>query len=277
MDRREWPSRANYGVGFDACDPLGSVLEWSRGPARILRRRCRSEGIDRSPYDDARELRSADGVRERSRPQPIKSHFTINNAECRRFRHECSLPTAEIGDYVMSHDRAKYQDSYQPGKSKIYRKSPTRPLLVTTLSNTKLDDSRLPKVEELLEKIDYEMKDVPVAKTPLKSILNNTIPKSPPQGILKKPKNKSYQDSKVSLEGRRRQRAVSESDNFYCNFHIGSPIPGYDTLGNSRCKSPDYSQSRLGNTRCRSPDYKSRCPAKEQMPSAEDAMHLLRT
>lgn len=102
-------------------------------------------------------------------------------------------------------------------------------MLVTTLSNTKVDESRLPKVEELLEKVDHEMMDVPVAKIPLKSILNNTIPKSPPPGILKKPKNKLYQDSKGSLEGRRRQRAASESDNLYCNFHIGSPIPGYDT------------------------------------------------
>lgn len=111
MDRRGCPSSPSYGVGFDACDPLGSVLEWSRGPARILRRRCRSEGVDRSPYDDARELRSGDGFRERQRPLPNKSHFTINKSvECQpRFRHECSLPAAENGDYVMSHDHNRYQ------------------------------------------------------------------------------------------------------------------------------------------------------------------------
>lgn len=101
---------------------------------------------------------------------------------------------------------------------------------MTTLSNTKLDDNRLPKVEELLEKVDHEMMEVTMAKQPLKSILNNPLLKSQPHSILKKPKNRSYQDSKLSLEGRRRQRASSESDNFYCNFHIGSPIPGYDRL-----------------------------------------------
>jgi hypothetical protein len=85
----------------------------------------------------------------------------------------------------------------------------------------------LPKVEELLEKVDQEMMEVQMAKQPLKSILNNPLPKSPPQGILKKPKNRSYQECKFN-EGRRRQRAASESDNLFCNFHIGSPIPGYD-------------------------------------------------
>lgn len=118
--------------------------------------------------------------------------------------------------------------SFHAGRSKLYRASPTRPLLVTTLSNTKIDDNRLPKVEELLEKVDQEMMEVQVAKQPLKSILNNPLPNSPLHGILKKPKNRSYQDSKGSLEGRRRQRASSESDNLYGNFHLGSPIPGYD-------------------------------------------------
>lgn len=117
--------------------------------------------------------------------------------------------------------------SYQPSKSRFYRSSPTRPLLVTTLSNTKVDD-RLPKVEELFEKLDQDMMDVHNTKQPLKSILNNPFLKSPPQGILKKPKNKVYQDSKTNLEGRRRQRASSESDNLYCNYHVASPIPGYD-------------------------------------------------
>lgn len=101
-------------------------------------------------------------------------------------------------------------------------------MLVTTLSNNKLDDSRLPKVEELLEKVDQEMIEVPMTKQPLKSILNNPLPKTQPQSILKKPKNRSYQESKSALEGRRRQRASSESDNFYCSFHLGSSLPGYD-------------------------------------------------
>lgn len=122
----------------------------------------------------------------------------------------------------------KFNFRYQPGRSKFHRTSPTRPLLVTTLSNTKVDESRLPKVEELFEKVDQEMMEIQVAKQPLKSILNNPLPKSPPQGILKKPKNRSQLDSKHSVEGRRRQRASSESDNLYCSFHFGSPIPGYD-------------------------------------------------
>ncbi|XP_072933523.1 uncharacterized protein [Epargyreus clarus] len=220
MDRRR-PCRS-YEAGFDACDPLGSVLEWSgRGPARVLRRRCRSEGVDRSPYEDAtREAhRSADSATRHQRLLPNKSHFTINNGfehRLDRFHHECSLPAAENGDYVMAHEQ-----------NRIHGSSPTRPLLVTTLSNTKIDDSRLPKVEELLEKVDQDMMEVTVAKQPLKSILNNPLPKSPPQGILKKPKTRQYQESK-SMEGRRRQRASSESDNLYCSFHIGAPIPGYD-------------------------------------------------
>ncbi|XP_053615363.1 tubulin monoglutamylase TTLL4-like isoform X6 [Plodia interpunctella] len=222
----------SFEAGFDVCDPLGSVLEWAgRGPARVLRRRCRSEGIDRSPYEDAtlEPHRSADGI-PRQRVLPNKSQFTLNNiAESRsnRFRHECSLPAAQNGDYIMAHELNRHH-GYQPGRSKFVRTSPTRPLLVTTLSNTKVDDSRLPKVEELLEKVDHEMMEVQVAKQPLKSILNNPLPKSPPQGILKKPKSKPHHDSKVSIEGRRRQRASSESDNLYCSFHVGSPIPGYD-------------------------------------------------
>lgn len=113
-------------------------------------------------------------------------------------------------------------NSYQPGRSKLFRTSPTRPLLVTTLSNTKIDE-RLPKVEELLEKVDQEMMEVQVAKQPLKSILNNPIPKSLPQSILKKPKSKSYQESRTNMEGRRRQRASSESDNLLCSFNLGAP------------------------------------------------------
>lgn len=107
--RRACPS---YEAGFDVCDPLGSVLDWSgQEPARILRRRCRSEGVDRSPYEDvSREAnRSADNCRYH-RALPNKSYFTLNNSEPHytRFRHECSLPTAENGDYVMAHEQDRY-------------------------------------------------------------------------------------------------------------------------------------------------------------------------
>lgn len=73
------------------------------------------------------------------------------------------------------------------------------------------------------------MMEVQATKQPLKSILNNPLPNSPLHGILKKPKNRSQPDSKCTLEGRRRQRAASESDNLFSSFNsIGSPIPGYD-------------------------------------------------
>ncbi|CAK1545623.1 unnamed protein product [Leptosia nina] len=223
-------SCSNYEAGFDACDPLESVLEWSgRGPARVLRRRCRSEGIDRSPYEDAaREWSRSADIANRHRVLSNKSHFTINNGHEHRhdrFHYECSLPSAQNGDYIMNHDY-NTRHGYQPGRSKYHRSSPTRPIVVTTLSNSKVDD-RLPKVEELLEKVDHEMMDV-TSKQPLKSILNNPLPKSPPHSILKKPKAKMYHDGK-HVEGRRRQRASSESDNFYCSFHITSPMPGYDS------------------------------------------------
>lgn len=123
--------------------------------------------------------------------------------------------------------------SYQPGRAKFYKTSPTRPLFVTTMPNAKVEESRLPKVEELLEKVGLERMEVTVTKQPLKSILNNPLPKSPPQGILKKPKNKTYHETKDPVktpEGRRRQRASSESDNFYNNFNIGSPVHGYEGL-----------------------------------------------
>lgn len=107
MDRRACPS---YEAGFDACDPLGSVLEWSeRGPARVLRRRCRSEGIDRSPYEDVPMHRSAHGIPRQHRALTNKSHFTLNNAiesHFDRFQHEC-LPAAENGDYIMAHDQKR--------------------------------------------------------------------------------------------------------------------------------------------------------------------------
>ncbi|OWR49776.1 hypothetical protein KGM_212027 [Danaus plexippus plexippus] len=286
----------SYEAGFEACDPLRSVFEWSgRGPARVLRRRCRSEGVDRSPYEDA--------TRELHRPEYRqcralnKSHFTLNNSYERfeRFDHECSLP-AENGDYVMAHE-SNLRHGYQPGRTKYQRTSPIRPLLVTTLSNNKLDDSRLPKVEELLEKVDQEMIEVPMTKQPLKSILNNPLPKTQPQSILKKPKNRSYQESKSALEGRRRQRASSESDNFYCSFHLGSSLPGYD--GHLSYRSSNMKRAKdnsgtgysygtaiaaLGNTpRAKSPtNYpKSRCNCQNQVivtPKDEAyRVHLLRT
>nr|XP_026497509.1 tubulin polyglutamylase ttll-4-like isoform X3 [Vanessa tameamea] len=292
----------SYDAGFDACDQLGSVFEWSgRGPARVLRRRCRSEGVDRSPYEDAvREPhRSADSITRHHRALPNKSYFTINNGHnfCYdRFHHECSLPAAENGDYLMSHD-TNIHHGYQPGRTKYHRSSPTRPLLVTTLSNTKVDDSRLPKVEELFEKMDQDMMEVTMAKQPLKSILNNPLPKSQPHSILKKPKNRSYQDSKSSLEGRRRQRASSESDNFYCSFHIGSPIPGYDShlsyLSSNMKRAKDNSGTgysygtaiaALGNSPAKNSQIyskNSRCTCRDKVIIApkEDIykMHILRT
>lgn len=113
--RRACPS---YEAGFDVCDHLGSVLEWSgRAPARVLRRRCRSEGVDRSPYEDvSREAnRSADGY-PRYRALPNKSHFTLNTAESpfERFQHECSLPAAQNGDYVMAHEQHRHHRSVPP-------------------------------------------------------------------------------------------------------------------------------------------------------------------
>ncbi|KAH9643985.1 hypothetical protein HF086_004246 [Spodoptera exigua] len=299
--RRACPS---YEAGLDVCDPLGSVLDWSsREPARILRRRCRSEGIDRSPYEDvSREVnRSADGNCRYHRALPNKSHFTLNNSEpqyaAARFRHECSLPAAENGDYVMAHEHDRFY-GYQPGRSKLYRKSPTRPLLVTTLSNTKVDD-RLPKVEELLEKVDQEMMEVQATKQPLKSILNNPLPNSPLHGILKKPKNRPQPDSKCMMEGRRRQRAASESDNLFCSYNsIGSPMAGYDNrlsyLSTNTKRAKDNSGigysygsavASLGSgatpkspTRSHSSGTKQFRGRKDQMVIKEDHdMHLLRT
>ncbi|CAH0731991.1 unnamed protein product, partial [Brenthis ino] len=292
----------SYEAGFDACDPLGSVFEWSgRGPARVLRRRCRSEGVDRSPYEDVtRELhRSADSSTRHHRALPNKSYFTINNGHdirFDRFHHECSLPASQNGDYLMAHE-SNIHHGYQPGRTKFHRTSPTRPLLVTTLSNTKLDDSRLPKVEELLEKVDQEMMEVTMAKQPLKSILNNPLPKSQPQSILKKTKTRSYQDPKSCIEGRRRQRASSESDNFYCNFHIGSPIPGYEShlsyLSSNMKRVKDNSGTgysygtaiaALGSSPAKSPSNYSksiRCTCRDQVVIAPKddmyKMHVLRT
>ncbi|XP_026735766.1 tubulin polyglutamylase TTLL4-like isoform X4 [Trichoplusia ni] len=301
--RRACPS---YEAGFDACDPLGSVLDWSgREPARILRRRCRSEGVDRSPYEDvSREAnRYADGNSRHHRALPNKSHFTLNNSEPHyintRFRHECSLPAAENGDYVMAHEQDRYQ-GYQPGRSKFYRTSPTRHMLVTTLSNTKVDD-RLPKVEELLEKVDHEMMDIHAAKQPLKSILNNPLPSSPLHGILKKPKNRAHPENKTTVEGRRRQRASSESDNLYGTFNLGSPIPGYDNrlsyLSSNMKRAKDNSGigysygsaiASLSHNVCKSPakspnspsSKHTRCICKDQVIVMKDDrhdMHLLRT
>ncbi|KAJ2954685.1 hypothetical protein O0L34_g2982 [Tuta absoluta] len=245
MDMRGCPS---YEAGFDACDPLGSVLGWSgRGPARVLRRRCRSEGVDRSPYEHAPEQRSLVGnLRNNSNNKalPNKSHFTLNTTlenRVAQYHKECSLPIAENGDYIMAKNQKIYH-SYQPGRPKFSKTSPNRPLIVSALASPKLEESRLPKVEELLEIFDDDMMELPhvVAKQPLKSILNNPLPKSPPPGILKKPKNKSQQDSKEhnahNSDGRRRQRAASESDNLFCNHRLGSPIPGYESRVTSNLK-----------------------------------------
>lgn len=100
----------SYEAGFDACDPLGSVFEWSgRGAARVLRRRCRSEGVDRSPYEDVTRdfYRSSDTNTRHHRAVPNKSYFTINNGHDHRFdrfHHECSLPASHNGDYIMAHE-----------------------------------------------------------------------------------------------------------------------------------------------------------------------------
>ncbi|CAG4955064.1 unnamed protein product [Parnassius apollo] len=299
MDNRRTSS--NFEGNFDSCDPLGSVLELSgRGPARVLRRRCRSEGVDRSPYEDVTRDRSADYNSRYQRTLPNKSYFTLNGAQEEsydHYRYECSFAAAENGDYAMSHDQQRHH-SYLAARSKLHRSSPTRPLLVTPMSNSKVDDSRLPKVEELLERVDQEMMDMSVVKQPLKQILNNPLPKSPPQGILKKPKSRPYQDPKFNIEGRRRQRASSESDNLYCSFHIGSPIPGYDSrlsyLSSNMKRAKDSSGTGYShgtavaclNTSSHaksSPVYQKplRCSCKDQVivTPKEDmfGMHILRT
>ncbi|KPI98780.1 Tubulin polyglutamylase TTLL4 [Papilio xuthus] len=299
MDTRR--ASPNYEASFDACDPLGSVLEWSgRGPARVFRRRCRSEGIDRSPYEDVtRDVnRSADSHPRHQRTVPNKSHFTLNavqEAKYDRFYYECSFAAAENGDYAMSQDHRRNQ-SYQAPRSKVQRSSPTRPRQFSPVPNSKFDDTRLPKVEELLERVDHEMMEVPVVKQPLKSILNNPLVKSPPQGILKKPKSRPYQDPKSNVEGRRRQRAASESDNTYCSFNISSPIPGYDSRLNyipnntKRAKDNSGSGYSYGNSvnvispsRSKSPPTfhrNLRCSCKDQAVPARDdmfGMHILRT
>ncbi|KAL4717199.1 hypothetical protein ACJJTC_017086 [Scirpophaga incertulas] len=296
MDSRR--TRPTYEAGFDACEPLESVTWTGRTPARVLRRRCRSEGVDRSPYDDVcRESnRSADSY-PRYRVLPDKSRFTLNNSDnyLSRFTHYCSQPTIHNGDYIMAHEQNGHC-GYQPGRSKFHRSSPTRPMLVSSISNAKIDE-RLPKVEELLEKVDQEMMEVQMAKQPLKSILNNPLPKSAPQGILKKPKNRSYQDCKLN-EGRRRQRASSESDNLYCDYHISSPIPGYDNrlshLSSSMKRAKDNSGtgysygSAIANlnqspvNKCNNNYSKSqRCTCKDQVivtnKDETQNVHILRT
>ncbi|XP_048002882.1 uncharacterized protein LOC125239285 isoform X2 [Leguminivora glycinivorella] len=283
----------HYEAGFDSCDPLGSVL-WSggsgRSAGRVLRRRCRSEGVDRSPYEDAsREpLRSADGI-QRHRAQPNKSFFTLNNSPD-RYNHECTLPRAHNGDYLMAHEQNRHH-GYQPGRAMFNRTSPIRPLMVTTLSNPKLEEPRLPKVEELIEKLDHDMVEYTV-KQPLKSILNNPLPKSPPPvGILKKPKGRSYQEPRSTVEGRRRQRAASESDNMYTNYtNLGAPIPGYDSrlsyVSNNTKRLKDNSgcgysygtalASLSATPRTKSPPVPRRCACKDVVPK-EETMHVLRT
>lgn len=95
MERR-CPS---YEAGFDASDPFGPVLD--RRAGRVLRRRCRSEGIERSPYEDATRA---------PRIVPNKSHFTLNSADQIRrdlFVHECHRSAPENGDYIMAHEHAR--------------------------------------------------------------------------------------------------------------------------------------------------------------------------
>ncbi|XP_041982603.1 tubulin polyglutamylase ttll-4-like isoform X3 [Aricia agestis] len=267
--------RPNY-AGFDA-GSLDSV-QWSRrAPARVLRRRCRSEGVDRSPYEEAsRDLHS---YLESTRPSIPPPKGYTNGYECLDRYHECA--SAENGAYIMANDNG--YSGYKQGKSKYYRASPTRPL-ITTLSNTKVDD-RLPKVEELLEKVDQEMLEVSSIKQPLKSILNNPLPKSPPHGILKKPKSKPYYESRI-IEGRRRQRASSEPDNAYCNYHLSAPL-SYDRNyyhTNNTKRGKDNSGGYLyGNTPYNSPQAKlnyvnnTRCSCKDQVIIDEYKMHVLRT
>lgn len=112
--RRACPS---YEARFDICDPLGSadsVLDWSnREPARIIRRRCRSEGIDRSPFEDAcragRDHPSPDSHLIHQRVLSSRGHYTLNADYYDFFRQNSSPPNAtQNGDYLMSHEQDRY-------------------------------------------------------------------------------------------------------------------------------------------------------------------------
>lgn len=98
MDRRR---PYDYEVGIDACDPLGSVLEWGRDTraAKVVQRRCKSEGLEKTPYDgdDAFDLHT-------SLFRTPKSQFTINNGPLERFERECRLPVDETGDFLMGNN-----------------------------------------------------------------------------------------------------------------------------------------------------------------------------
>lgn len=142
------------------------------------------------------------------------------------------------------------------------------------------------------------MMEVQATKQPLKSILNNPLPNSPLHGILKKPKNRSQPDSKCTLEGRRRQRAASESDNLFSSFNsIGSPIPGYDNrlsyLSTNTKRAKDNSGigysygsaiASLGSgttvkspTRTSSGSKQTRVRKDQMVVKGDHDMHLLRT
>ncbi|XP_050673994.1 tubulin monoglutamylase TTLL4-like isoform X2 [Leptidea sinapis] len=292
----------NNEESFDACQPLETVFEWPgrrSEAAKVVRRRCHSEGIERSPYEDAAQecYRPAESIAPNNRILPNKSHFTLNNIhdQRNRFNYECSLSTAENGDYIMAH-HYNHHNVYQSNRSKFARENPARPVVVTTLSDTKIDDTHLPHVDELLEKVDQEMLDIPGSIQPLKSILNNPIVKSHPQSILKKPKTKLNQESRSPIEGRRRQRASSESDN-YCNYSIGASRPGYDSqlsyLSSNMKRAKDNSGSGYSYgsavaalstvpTSKTIPSYKPiRCMCKDEVivTSKDDPykMHVLRT
>ncbi|XP_037962826.2 tubulin monoglutamylase TTLL4 isoform X2 [Plutella xylostella] len=274
MDRRACPS---YNAGLDACDPL-ELVQWSgRGEsraARVLRRRCRSEGVERSPFEDAHRDWCASDVACCRGQRAVRNHFTLS-AEPREGR---DWAAAHYGDYAMAPERQRLLCFQTQLKQQQKLKKPSNTPLLT--------EKRLPKVEELLEKVDQEMVEV---KQPLKSILNNP-PKSPPPGILKKSKTRF--ESKSSLEGRRRQRASSESDNF-SNYSMAAPIPGsldgrltYLSANTKRAKDNSgtgYSYStthaNISPTRKASSavGYKNLKYCKEAMKGDHDSMNILRT
>lgn len=216
----------SYDAGFDVCDPFGPVLDKrsvSGSAARVLRRRCRSEGIERSPYEEI--PRNLEQV---ARPASHKKYVNTrpNSGECHRdfYTKKITEAAPHYAEYMSEINR-----NMSPTRKRPTKMRPTSPLLQAKQNK---DETHLSKVEELLEK-DNEYVEV-VTKQPLKSILNNPTPIPPLQGILKKPKNRNSVDSKLS-EGRRRQRASSESDNLIFN---GSNTNGYD------CRTP-YGNSNM--------------------------------
>ncbi|GBP42687.1 Tubulin polyglutamylase TTLL4 [Eumeta japonica] len=276
----------SYEAGLDACDPFAQRWCGEARAARVLRRRCRSEGVERSPYDDGyKPLHSGEC---QSSPRHTgdtglhtKSHFTVTANRT----HDDYVP--ENGDYLIAHHLNSYY-SYNSGKSKPNRIN-LSPSSVTN-ATSKLED-RLPKVEELLEKMDYELAEASIPKQPLKSILNNPLPKSAPQGILKKPKTKSILESKSTTEGRRRQRASSESDNLFQTY--SSPWPTYESrfpyapLNVKRAKDNagtvySYNASRAlspfsKNMDCHKTQPRCMCKSEDLMQKSESHVKVLRT